>query len=152
MNADEITIRPISADGSDLAQLLEIEKLSFNQTDAWAPEDFNHWLSVNPDFCIAAEVDGRVVGSIFGRIQRYRLNIGSCAIHPDYRQRGIASALLQELGKRAKAFSIHQMDLEVRASNTGSQAFWQAMGFEQFKVSPAFYPDGEDALLMHIKI
>lgn len=152
MKEDEITIRDIKSEAADLDQLLEIEQLSFNQADAWAPEDFKHWLSINPDFCIAAEVDGHVVGSIFGRIQRYRLNIGSCAIHPDYHHRGIASALLQELGKRAKAFSIHQMDLEVRASNTASQAFWQAMGFEQFKVSPDFYPDGEDALLMHIKI
>lgn len=152
MNKDEIIIRPISADGSDMAQLLEIERLSFNQADAWSDKDFRQWLNTNPDFCIAAELDGRIVGSVFGRIQRYRLNIGSCAIHPDYRRSGIAAALLAELAKRAKAFSIHQIDLEVRPSNSAALAFWHEMGFEQFKTEPGFYLDGEDALLMHKKI
>lgn len=152
MNKVEIIIRPIIADDSDMAQLLEIEKLSFNQTDAWADKDFKQWLNTNPDFCIAAELDGRIVGSIFGRIQRYRLNIGSCAIHPDHRRSGIAAALLDELAKRAKAFSIHQMDLEVRPSNSAGLAFWLSMGFEQFKTEAGFYLDGEDALLMHKKI
>ena len=152
MNKDEIVIRDIQADAADLEQLAEIEKLSFNQADAWSDKDFKQWLNTNPDFCIAAEIDGRIIGSIFGRIQRYRLNIGSCAIHPDYRRRGIAAALLTELGKRAKAFSIHQMDLEVRPSNQDGLAFWQSMGFEQFKVLPGFYLDGEDGLLMNKKL
>jgi ribosomal-protein-alanine N-acetyltransferase len=152
MNTEEIIIRPVNTDSSDLVQLLEIEQHSFNQADAWLADDFKRWLNTNPDFCIAAEIDRHIVGSIFGRIQRYRLNIGSCAIHPDHRRKGIASALLAELAKRAKGFSIHQMDLEVRPSNSDGVAFWQSMGFEQFKTEAGFYLDGEDALLMHKKI
>jgi ribosomal-protein-alanine N-acetyltransferase len=152
MNMDEIIIRDIQADAADLEQLIEIENLSFSQADAWLDKDFKHWLNTNPDFCIAAEIDGRIIGSIFGRIQRYRLNIGSCAIHPDHRRGGVAAALLAELEKRAKAFSIHQIDLEVRPSNQDGQAFWQSMGFEQFKVLSGFYLDGEDALLMNKKL
>jgi len=152
MKAEGIVIRDIRADKADLEQLAAIEQLCFNQADAWSDKDFKQWLNTNPDFCIAAELDGRIVGSVFGRIQRYRLNIGSCAIHPDYRRSGIAAALLAALAKRAKAFSIHQIDLEVRPSNSTALAFWHEMGFEQFKTEPGFYLDGEDALLMHKKI
>lgn len=152
MSAGEITIRQLAWEESDLRQILEIESLSFNQADAYTRDDFQRWYSVNPDFCIVAEIDGQIVGDMICRIKRYRLDLGSCAIHPDYRQRGVGAALLQEMEKRAQAFSIHQIDLEVRPSNTSAQAFWQGVGFEQFGSTPGFYPDGEDALLMCKKI
>ena len=152
MNEVEFTIRDIQAEPAELEQLLEIEGLCFNQADAWADKDFKKSLNTSPDFCITAESSGRILGSIFGRIQRYRLSIDSCAIHPDYRRRGIAAALLAELEKRAKAFSIHELDLKVRPSNSPALAFWQEMGFEQFEISPGYYLDGEDALLMHKKL
>ena len=137
---------------SDLRQILEIENYSFKEEDAYTREDFQRWFSVNPDFCVVAEIDGKIVGDMICRIKRYRLDLGSCAIHPDYRRRGVGAAILREMEKRARGFGIHQIDIEVRPSNTSAQAFWQAVGFEQFGSTPGFYPDGEDALLMCKKI
>ena len=152
MSADKITIRDLAWEESDLLQILEIENLSFNKEDAYTREDFQRWFNVNPDFCIVAEIDGQIAGNMICRIKRYRLDMGSCAIHPNYRRQGVGAALLAEMEKRARGFGIHQIDLEVRPSNISAQAFWQALGFEEFKVSPGFYPDGEDALLMSKKI
>ncbi|MDK2982057.1 MAG: [ribosomal protein S18]-alanine N-acetyltransferase [Chloroflexota bacterium] len=152
MTEADITLRDLRTDPSELEQLLAIESQCFSPADAWSAADFKQWLNTNPYFCVAAEIDGQLVGAIFGRIQRYRLNVGSCAIHPDHRRQGVAAALLAELEKRAKSFSIHQLDLEVRPSNADGLAFWQRMGFEQYKTAPGFYLDGEDALLMHKKI
>ena len=152
MTDADITLRDLRTDASELEQLLAIESQCFSPADAWSTDDFKQWLNTNPYFCVAAEIDGQLAGAIFGRIQRYRLNVGSCAIHPDHRRKGVAAALLAELEKRAKSFSIHQLDLEVRPSNADGLAFWQSMGFEQYKTDPGFYLDGEDALLMHKKI
>ncbi len=102
MNTDEITIRDLIMQESDLRQILEIENYSFKEEDAYTREDFQRWFSVNPDFCVVAEIDGKIVGDMICRIKRYRLDLGSCAIHPDYRRRGVGAAILREMEKRAR--------------------------------------------------
>jgi ribosomal protein S18 acetylase RimI-like enzyme len=59
---DEITIRPLRWDETDLRQLLAIEQAAFNRFDAYDRQDFERWYHYNPDLCLAAEIDGHMAG------------------------------------------------------------------------------------------
>lgn len=152
MTVGKVTIRQLVWEESDLHQILEIENASFNKDDAYSLEDFERWYSYNPDFCIVAEIEGKIVGNMICRIQRYSLDLASCAVHPDYRRSGIGSLLLNETEITSRKFGIRKIYLEVRKSNTVGQAFWQKMGFEVLDILPGFYVDGEEALRMRKSI
>ncbi len=147
-----VTIRRLQDEESDLRQVVSIENLSFNKDDAYSREDFKRWMGYNPDFCMAAEIDGRIVGDMICRILRYKLDLASCAIHPDYRRYGIGSLLLKEMETLARKFGVRKIELQVRKTNSNGLAFWQKMGFEESGILPGFYPDGEDGLQMSKKI
>lgn len=148
MNDMGVTIRPLQDEESDLRQVVEIENLSFSKDDAYTREDFRRWLGYNPEFCLVAEIDGRIVGDMICRILRYKLDLASCAIHPEYRRYGVGSLLLREMETLAAKFGVRKIELQVRKTNSDGLAFWQKMGFEESGVLPAFYPDGEDGLQM----
>ncbi len=152
MTSEKISIRRLTLGEDDLRQIIEIENLSFNNEDAYTREDFLRWLGYNPDFCLVAEIDGRIVGDMICRILRYKLDLASCAIHPDYRRYGIGSVLLKEMETLAGKFGIRKIELQVRKTNSNGLAFWQKMGFEESGILPGFYPDGEDGLQMTKKI
>ena len=88
------------------------------------------------------------MGCMISRIVEDRLDLASLAIHPDYRRRGIGSALLTYTITHMKKQGINHIELEVRKTNASAIAFWQKLGFVLFGSLPGFYEDGEDALRM----
>ena len=152
MPEKKVVIKQLVWEQASLDQILEIENSSFNKLDAFTLEDFEFWYSFNPDFCLVAEADGRIVGNIICRIQRYKLELASLAIHPDYRRYGIGSMLINEIAAQAKMFAIRKIGLEVRESNISALAFWQKMDFIITGSVPNFYADGETALQMEKNI
>ena len=78
------------------------------------------------------------------------------AIHPAYRQQGLAKALLNHLIDNLTAISstqvISTLWLEVRESNTPAIELYHSIGFNQITVRKNYYPtvDGhqEDAIIM----
>ncbi len=152
MPKPNLIVRLLKNEEVDLHRVVEIENLSFNKDDAYSCEDFRRWLRYDPDLCLAAEIDGRIVGDMICREHHGIVDLASCAIHPDFRRLGIGSALLEEIEARTKRRGLHRIELEVRKSNVSGFRFWQNMGFEEFGVLPGFYPDGEDALRMARRI
>ena len=148
MPEKKVVIKQLDWEQANLDQILEIENSSFEKVDAFTLEDFEFWYSFNPDFCLVAEIDGRIVGDIFCRIQRYKLELASLAIHPDYRRSGIGSMLINEVATQARMFAIRKIGLEVRETNSSALAFWQKMGFSITGSQPNYYADGGTALQM----
>jgi len=144
----QITIRQLTLSGSDLNQIVEIDKLSFNKCDAYNKDDFQRWLGYNPDLCLVAEIEGRIAGDMISRILDDKAELASIAIHPTYRRREVGSALLGETVRRVKAYGIDHLDLEVRKTNLDGFRFWKKMGFILMGEQPGFYEDGETALQM----
>jgi ribosomal-protein-alanine N-acetyltransferase len=131
---------------SDLPAVIEIERRAF--PTPWSLAMFVLELSKSTSFCLAALQDGRLVG--YTVCSRYDTvwHVMNVAVDPNDRRRGIASALLAELYRRAGGRQA-TLTLEVRRSNLGAIALYQRDGFAVAGLRRRYYQDnGEDALIM----
>lgn len=75
------------------------------------------------------------------------------ATHPDQRQKGFATLLLQDVISQARAKNIRTIHLEVRCSNEPALYLYKAAGFVETGRRPQYYRDNqEDAVLMTRKL
>jgi ribosomal protein S18 acetylase RimI-like enzyme len=78
---------------------------------------------------LVAEVEGQVVGSIIGTFDGWRGNIYRLAVHPTYRRRGIARALVGEVEKRLIRQGARRVTALVEKDHPWATSFWQAVGY-----------------------
>src|SRR5665213_1894427 len=131
---------------SDLPQVAVIERRAF--PTPWSIAMFVLEMSKPTGMCLAATLEGRLVG--YTVCSRYDSvwHVMNVAVEPQLRRRGIASALLAELYLRA-GDSGAQFTLEVRRSNGGAIALYERDGFRIAGLRRRYYQDnGEDALIM----
>lgn len=64
-----------------------------------------------------AEVGGEVVGSVMGGYDGHRGSAYYLGVHPDYRGRGIANALINRLEKKLIARGCPKIQIMVREDN-----------------------------------
>jgi len=115
-----------------------------------------------PRTFIVAETDGVMIGYVMCRIERdfsslslrpfsitKKGHIISIAVLPEYRSKGVGSALVEEA---LEAMSVHygaeRCYLEVRVSNVSALKLYRKLGFEVDKTLTGYYSDGEDAYIM----
>ena len=111
-------------------------------------EEMNNMLA---NFLVAKE-DDKVVGFAMCWYIMDECHIGNIAVHPDYRQKGIATRLLDKLLEGCKEHGTNSILLEVRVSNIPAQELYKKLGFEELVIRKQYYknPDGtyEDAIIM----
>jgi ribosomal protein S18 acetylase RimI-like enzyme len=78
---------------------------------------------------LVAEVEGQVVGSIIGTFDGWRGNIYRLAVHPTYRRRGIARALVGEVEKRLIRQGARRVTALVEKDHPWATSFWQAVAY-----------------------
>jgi ribosomal protein S18 acetylase RimI-like enzyme len=78
---------------------------------------------------LVAEVEQRLVGSIIGTFDGWRGNIYRLAVHPDYRRRGIARALVAETEKWLAGQGAKRVTALVEKSHSQATSFWIAVGY-----------------------
>jgi ribosomal-protein-alanine N-acetyltransferase len=77
------------------------------------------------------------------------LHINTIAVHPDYRERGLGTALLRHVLAEADTAGARRATLEVRASNEPALRLYRALGFEVTATRPDYYTNPvEDALIL----
>jgi ribosomal-protein-alanine N-acetyltransferase len=78
-------------------------------------------------------------------------HIATLAVHPDYRNRGIATRLIESVLLEAEEKGARKAMLEVRTSNQAAQSLYQKFGFQVVHRRRKYYIDNkEDALLMNL--
>ena len=105
---------------------------------------------------IAAGVGGPVsrkpglqlIGYAGGWVVDGQVQILKIGVDPAMRRRGIARGLLARVASDARDLGASRCSLEVRASNAGAQALYEALGFRSLGTRPRYYSDGEDAVIM----
>ncbi|HEX4036171.1 MAG TPA: ribosomal protein S18-alanine N-acetyltransferase [Solirubrobacteraceae bacterium] len=131
---------------SDLPAVALIERQAF--PTPWSIAMFVLEMSKPAGLCLAATIDGALVGyTVCSRYDNV-WHIMNVAVDPALRRHGIASALLSELYSRAGDESA-QFTLEVRRSNGAAIELYQRDGFRIAGLRRRYYQDnGEDALIM----
>lgn len=95
----------------------------------------------------------RVVGFIAGVVSApRRARILMLAVQPEYRNKGIGTALMSEFTRRCIHRGGTSIELEVRVSNEGAIRFYKRLGFNVRYLLPRFYTDKEDGYKMWIDL
>ena len=128
-------------------QVAELEKICFS--DPWSEKSVAYELT-NPLSCwLVAVEDGRVAGYIGSQTVMGESDMMNVAVHPDYRRRGIAERLVNDLVEALKAFESHCLTLEVRESNDSARDLYAKLGFFQAGLRKSYYRNPkEDALIL----
>lgn len=141
----DLAFRPL--DAAHAAAVADLESRSMGN-DAWSAalvadelgrKDRTWWMALDGDV-LAGYCGGWIVD---GDVQILKI-----ATEPAYRRRGVARQLLSLVASDARDLGASTCSLEVRLSNEGAQAFYQAAGFSRVGVRPGYYPDREDAVIM----
>jgi ribosomal protein S18 acetylase RimI-like enzyme len=92
--------------------------------------DIERKLNCGADLFMVAEVAGAVVGSIMGGYDGHRGSAYYLGVHPDYRGRGIANALISRLEKKLIARGCPKAHLMVREDNEAVIGMYEKLGYE----------------------
>lgn len=152
--ASAMRIRPMQE--SDLEQVHYIDQVSFSLP--WPKKAFWYELIENQNslLWVAENASPLQMSVITGMIVVWFIvdeaHIATLAVHPDYRNRGIARALVRVALIRAMQKGAISATLEVRASNLVAQHLYQSLGFSSVGRRKRYYKDNnEDAIIMTLE-
>jgi len=130
----------------DLNTLRQVERVCFPK-DAWPIWDLIGVLTLPNVVRLKAVVDDKMVGFIAAdiRLSQGMAWIATIGVLPEYRGRGIGSALLEACEQQLQVDSIR---LNVRVSNHPAIRLYKGFAYQQVGRWPHYYSDGEDALIM----
>ncbi|NDL65427.1 GNAT family acetyltransferase [Acerihabitans arboris] len=92
--------------------------------------DIERKMHCGADLFMVAEVAGAVVGSIMGGYDGHRGSAYYLGVHPDYRGRGIANALISRLEKKLIARGCPKIQLMVREDNEAVIGMYEKLDYE----------------------
>lgn len=131
----------------DLTDVLEVSTLSLKES--WSLDSFTKELSNPLAKYIVAKADNRIIGFAGVWVIVDEGHITNIAVHPDYREKGVGSALVESLINNSKEWGCNALTLEVRASNIPAQNLYKKFGFINEGVRKNYYSDNnEDAFIM----
>ena len=91
-------------------------------------EGIAKFLDRNPQTCFVAEND-KIVGVILAGNDGRRGYIYHTAVHPDYRNQGIATDLVKSVEQAMKNLKINKIALVAFERNESGNVFWEKQGY-----------------------
>lgn len=131
----------------DMDSILIIENKSFPEKQRYSRKVFERLYRENPGLFLVADLCGKIIGYIIASHIEDFGHIVSIAVHPDYRNRGYGSKLLEAVEERLLSKGVKLITLEVNVSNNTAINLYKKHGYEPVKLLKNYYGD-EDALLM----
>jgi ribosomal-protein-alanine N-acetyltransferase len=146
---------------NDLASVTQINAacLPENYTDIFFVDLYRR----HPETFVVAEEDGKIVGYIMCRIEVGLSNfvlsgvvkkghVVSVAVLPEHRRKGVGKGLVIKALEGMRAYGAKQCYLEVRVTNQEAISLYKKLDFEVTRTIHGYYADGEDALVMTVKL
>ena len=139
----------------DLVEVCAIEEVS--ELSAWGWDAYHNEMQSGMDTIMlvarhdANSAEHQIAGFIVARVILDELHVNNVAVRPEFRGRGLGSALLEMTLKEARKRSATIAQLEVRAGNDAAQRLYQRCGFTVVGRRRNYYRQPtEDALLMSL--
>jgi len=143
-----VTMRLRRLELADLDAIERIERASY--PTPWSRSMFATELAKPSSLSLGAIDDtDSLVGYLV--LSRYvdAWHVMNVAVAPEWRRRGVATALLRRLLHETRHDAQRGYTLEVRVSNVGAIALYERFGFKSKGVRRGYYTDNrEDALIM----
>ncbi|MCI7020783.1 MAG: ribosomal protein S18-alanine N-acetyltransferase [Clostridiales bacterium] len=132
---------------SHVKQVAELEKICFS--DPWSENSVASELNNPLSVWLVAEGNGIVCGYVGSQTVLDETDMMNIAVHPDFRRKGIAAALIAELVRLLKERGSRILRLEVRESNAPAISLYETMGFTQLGLRKNYYRNPkENALIL----
>ncbi|WP_436893091.1 GNAT family acetyltransferase [Siccibacter turicensis] len=93
--------------------------------------DIERKLNHDVSLFLVAEVGGEIVGTVMGGYDGHRGSAYYLGVHPEFRGRGIANALLSRLEKKLNARGCPKINIQVREDNDIVIGLYERLGYEQ---------------------
>lgn len=133
--APNLTVRAMEPD--DIAHVMEIDRMSGGRRAITYQGQIDFFLGGELGLSYVAEVDGRVVGFLMGRIleRRYAPFVGAwveiLGIEPDLKRRGIGRGLLETFLEGCRKRGIQEVHAVASVRDAEVKPFLEAYGFQQ---------------------
>ena len=138
-------IEPMTA--AHVSQVAALEKICFS--DPWSEKSVASELQNDLSLWLVALDGDTVAGYVGSQTVLGETDMMNVAVHPDYRRRGIAEALVTALVVELKNRGSHCLTLEVRSSNAPARALYEKLGFAHIGTRKNYYRNPkEDALIL----
>lgn len=137
----------VKMNAAHVSQIAELERICFS--DPWSDKSIASELENELAYWLIAVEGDTVVGYIGSQTVMGETDMMNVAVHPEYRRKGIAEALVNALVGSLKEQGSRCLTLEVRASNLPAQKLYEKMGFTLIGKRPRYYHNPkEDALIL----
>jgi len=138
----KVTVRPMGReDRAKVAAFFQslpegdLRALKDNVRDPWIIDQWVQQLNYDRVLPLLAEVDGRVIAdaSLHRRREGWRRHLGGVrvAVDPAYRQKGLASLLIDELIDIATREGLERLYAEIPGENAAAIETFRKRGFEE---------------------
>lgn len=145
-----------------IAAVTEVEQRLF-PADPWSAGQWWSELAGVPDrrfiavaWSPTADADEADPGDVLGYVDMAFAgevaDVQTVAVVESARGSGLGRALLQEGLDHARSRGCHRALLEVRAGNSAAMGLYSAEGFVPIDRRRGYYPDGEDAVVMELRL
>ncbi len=123
-------IRPYRSADED--GLVELWRLVFPGAPAHNDprNDIRIKLGIQPELFFVAIAEETIVGSAMSGFDGHRGWVYYVAVHPEYRRRGIGSALMRHVESALKEIGCPKLNLQIRAGNEQVKLFYEALDYE----------------------
>lgn len=134
-------------DSSHVEKIADLEKQCFS--DPWSVKSIASELE-NPLSLWVVAVNGEeLIGYVGSQSVLGWADMMNLAVDPDYRRKGIAESLINELITHLKQNHVTCLTLEVRVSNAPAISLYNKLGFVAVGRRPNYYHNPkEDALIL----
>ena len=129
-----------------VSQIADLERLCFN--DPWSENSIASELNNKLSHWLVALDGEKVIGYVGSQTVLGETDMMNIAVHPDYRKRGIATELIQELINALNERNSHSLMLEVRESNDPAKELYLKMGFELVGIRKNYYRNPKENTLI----
>ncbi len=138
----------VKAGQEHIEDIVNVEKLSFKIP--WSKQSIiDEFVNNEAAIYYCALAGGRAVGYVGMWQVLDEGHITNIAVHPEFRQSGLGSALMEALLEEAGRRGLTALTLEVRKSNHSAQGLYRKYGFSDGGMRKRYYADNnEDAIIM----
>jgi ribosomal protein S18 acetylase RimI-like enzyme len=97
-------------------------------------KDIARKLTVQRDLFLVCEIDGDIVATVMAGYDGHRGWVNYLAVHPAFRRRSIAKAMMAFVEARLFDLGCPKINLQLRSTNQNAVAFYNEIGFTQDEV------------------